>query len=141
MKEVEEANIDIKALQLKNFEQIKNLKVNLESKIIKSKNVVIVPHNEVDFDAFASAIGISLIVSKLQKESIIIIDDPAYKLEQSVTRVLDDAKKKFNIVNMDKYLKIADKDDLFILTDVNKSNLICLSEYLKGIKEDKCRGR
>ena len=136
MKEVEEANIDIKALQLKNFEQVKNLKVNIESKILKSKNVVIVPHNEVDFDAFASAIGISLIASKLQKQSIIVIDDPSYKLEQSVKRVMDDAKKKFNIVSKEKYLKNMDKDDLFILTDVNKSNLICLSEELKEIDKE-----
>ena len=51
-------------LQIKNLEEIRNLKVNLESKILKAKNVVIVPHMGIDFDAFASAIGISLISSK-----------------------------------------------------------------------------
>ena len=136
MKEVEEANIDIKALQIKNFEQIKNLRVNLESKILKSDKVIIVPHKEVDFDAFASAIGIYLIASKLKKQSIIIIDDPSYKLEQSVKRVMDDAKKKFNIVSKEKYLKEMNKDDLYILTDVNKSNLICLSEELKEVDKE-----
>lgn len=138
MKEVNESTvIDInKALQIKNLEDIRNLKVNLESKILKSKKVVIIPHIGIDFDAFASAIGVSLIASKLEKSSTIIIDDPVYKLEQSVKRVMDDAKRNFNIVNKDKYLKNADKDDLFILTDVNKTNLICLSEYLKEIDKE-----
>ena len=125
-----------KALQIKNLEDIKNLRVNLESKILKSKSVVIVPHTGIDFDAFASAIGISLIASKLQKTSTIIVDDPVYKLEQSVKRVMDEAKRNFNIVNKEKYLQTADKNDLFILTDVNKSNLICLSEHLKEVDKE-----
>lgn len=138
MKEVNESTIvDInKALQIKNLDDIRNLKVNLESKILKSKKVVIIPHTGVDFDAFASALGISLIASKLEKTSSIIIDDPIYRLEQSVKKVMDDAKKNFNIVNKDKYLKTADKDDLFILTDVNKSNLICLSDHLKEVNPE-----
>lgn len=118
------------------MENIKNLKINLESKILASKNVVILPHLGIDFDAFASAVGLSLVVSKLQKVSTIVIDDPTYKLEHSVKKVMDSAKKNFNIVSKEKYLKIADKDDLFILTDVNKSNLICLGEELKNINPD-----
>ena len=43
---------------------IKDLRVNLESKILSCKKVVIVPHNRIDFDAFASAISISLIADK-----------------------------------------------------------------------------
>lgn len=118
------------------METIKDLKVNLESKILASRNIVIVPHMGIDFDAFASAIGISLISSKLQRNSIIIIDDPVYKIDRSIKSVIDDAKKNFNIVNRDKYLKTASDNDLFILTDVNKSNLICLEEELKQINND-----
>lgn len=118
------------------MENVKDLRVNLESKILSSKNVVIVPHLGIDFDAFASAIGISLIASKLQKQSTIVIDDSTYKLEASVKRVMDDAKKNFNIVNKEKYLKTRENDDLFILTDVNKTNLICLGEELKQIDKE-----
>ena len=118
------------------MENIKDLKVNLESKILTSKNIVIVPHLGIDFDAFASAIGISLITSKLQKLSTIIIDDPMYKMEHSVKKVIDDAKKNFNIVNKEKYLKNMDTNDLFILTDVNKSNLVCINEELKNVDKD-----
>lgn len=118
------------------MENIKDLKVNLESKILASKNVVILPHNRIDFDAFASAVGISLIATKLQKTSSIIIDDPTYNLDSSIKNVIDFAKKKFNIINREKYAKIVDKDDLFVLTDVNKRDLICLKDELKEVSDD-----
>ena len=57
------------------METVKDLKVNLESKILASKHVVIVPHTRIDIDAFASAVGISLVASKLQKPSTILIDE------------------------------------------------------------------
>ena len=46
------------------MQNIKNLKVYLESKILASNNVVIVPHMGIDFDAIASAIGLSQIAIK-----------------------------------------------------------------------------
>lgn len=118
------------------MDNIKDLKVNLESKILGSKKVVLIPHTPIDFDAFASTIGLSLVVSKLQKPFVILVDDPAYKTEHSVKKVMDEAKKSFNIVNKEKYLKIKEEDDLFILADVNKSNLICLSDELKNVNKD-----
>ena len=65
---------------------VKDLRVNLESKILSCKKVVIVPHNRIDFDAFASAIGISLIANNLQKHSVIVMDDPAYNIDSSIKR-------------------------------------------------------
>lgn len=118
------------------MDNIKDLKVNLESKILGSKKVVLVPHTPIDFDAFASTVGLSLVVSKLQKPFVIVVDDPAYKIEHSVKKVMDEAKKNFNIVNKEKYLKNKEEDDLFILADVNKSNLVCLSDELKVVDKD-----
>ena len=123
------------------MQNIRDLKANLESKILASKNVVIVPHTRIDIDAFASAIGISLVASKLQKPSTILIDDASYTIDNSVKNVIEDAKKKFNIVNRDKYLKskclnTEEDNDLFVLTDVNKSNLICVSEEVKKANPD-----
>ena len=48
------------------MEKIKDLRVNLESKILSSSNVVIVPHNGIDFDAIGSAIGLASIVKRLK---------------------------------------------------------------------------
>ena len=45
------------------MEDLKNLKMSLERKIIEASNVVIVPHNGIDFDAIASAFAIALIAA------------------------------------------------------------------------------
>ena len=118
------------------MENIRDLKVNLENKILASKKVVIVPHNRIDFDAFASAIGISLIVDKLKKYSVIVMDDPNYNIDSSMKSVIDVAKKKFNIITKSDYIKNKDNDDLIIVTDTNKGNLICLEQELKQLSED-----
>jgi len=115
------------------MENIKNLKVNIENKILSSDNVVIVPHNGVDFDAIGSAIGLSLIAKKLKKSSCIIVDDPIYKIDHGVQIIMDEAKKDFTIINREKYLQSKTKEftkELFILTDVNKSYLISMKDDL-----------
>ena len=109
---------------------IKNLKINMEQKILESENIVIVPHNNIDFDAMASALGISLIAKKLKKQSYILVNDPAYKIEHGVQLIINEVKKDFNIVDKEKYLKNKTLNDLFILTDVNKSYLVSIKEEL-----------
>ena len=111
---------------------IKNLKINLEQKILQSENVVIVPHAGIDFDAIGSAIGISLIVKKLKKASFILIDDPIYKIDHGVQLIIEDAKNNYPILNKEKYSQISTPNDLFILTDVNKSHMVCLKDELKN---------
>ncbi len=111
--------------------KIKNLKVNLEQMILNAGKIVIVPHNGVDYDALASSIGFSLLAKKFKKDSCIIIDDPVYKIDYMVQSIIDEVKEQHHIMNKEKYLQIKDPGDLFILTDVNKSNLISLSEEIK----------
>lgn len=113
------------------MQDIKNLKINLESKILQSGNVVIVPHKNVDFDAMGSAIGIALIVKKLKKAPIILVDDPIYKIQNGVHQIMEEAKNDFHIINKKKYSQIATPEDLFVLTDVNKFSLICLKEEIR----------
>ena len=88
------------------MDDIKNLKVNLESHILKSKRVVIVPHLGIDFDAIASALGLNLIATRLKKESVILVDDPGLSMDQGVKKIVD----------------------------VNKRNLIALREELEKEK-------
>lgn len=49
------------------IETVKDLKINMEQKILEANNVIIIPHNGVDFDTIGSALGISLLVRKLKK--------------------------------------------------------------------------
>ncbi len=109
---------------------IKCLRTDLERKILESGNVIIVPHNNADFDAIASAYGVSLIASNLNKQSCIVITDPLYILDYGVKSIIDESKKDFNILNKDKYKSISKDDDLFVTVDVNKNHLIGISELM-----------
>lgn len=120
-----------KSIKTSYKESIKNLKVNLEQKILQTNKVVIVPHNGVDYDALASSIGLSLISKKLKKESVIVIDDPIYKIDHIVQSIIDVEKDIHSIINRERYLQMLDYNDLFILTDVNKSYMISLKEEIK----------
>lgn len=112
---------------------IKNLKANLEQKILEANSVVVVPHNGIDFDAIGAAIGVVSVAKKFKKKCYIVVNDPIYKIDHGVQLIIDDARKEIPIINRDKYLQIQTPDDLFILVDVNKGHLVSLKEHL--IKE------
>lgn len=112
------------------MDNIKNLKINLESKILKSDKVIIVPHNGIDFDAIGSSIGISEISTKLGKESYIVLGEPEYKMDYGAKILFDEAKNNYFIINKDRYMQVRDKDDLYIFSDVNKSNLVSLDKSI-----------
>lgn len=111
---------------------IKKLKAAIEEKVPEANNVVIVPHNGIDFDAIGSALGLSYMIQKLKKPVYVIVDDPAHKIDHGIQLMIDDIKKDFMIIDRDKYSKIKTEEDLFILTDVNKSYLISLKEELRN---------
>jgi c-di-AMP phosphodiesterase-like protein len=115
---------------------INNLRVNFESKVLASSRVVLVPHKTADFDAIGSAIGLSLAVSKLKKASVIIVDDKAYELDRGVYSIIKDSRSEHNIMTKAKYLStITSNDgstnDLFVMTDVNKSYLVTVADLMK----------
>lgn len=114
------------------MDEIKNLKVNLESKILESNNVVIVPHIGIDFDAIGSSIGLGLIVKKLKKVPYIMIDDLIYEVDHGVQVIIEEIKNDFHIINKEKYLQMANSNDLMLLTDVNKEKLICLKDTINN---------
>lgn len=115
---------------------VKNLKVNLENKILTSQRVIIVPHKFADFDAIGSAIGLSLISKKLKTPAYIIDNDSLSEMEAGVKIIVDAAGKEYNIINRDKYLNLEpsiDKNaELYILTDVNKKYLIHLADLISS---------
>lgn len=110
---------------------IKIFKDTLEQKILEANNIVIVPHNSVDFDAIGAATGIALIAKKYKKPYYIVVNDPVYKIDHGVQLIIDESKKDTTIVSREKYLQNASANDLFILVDVNKSYLVSLHDKLK----------
>ena len=109
---------------------IDNLKVNFESKVLASSKVIIVPHRIADFDAIGSAIGLSLAVKKLKKVPFIIIDDKKYELDRKVQEIISDVKCDYGIISKQKYLPNMADEDLFIMTDVNKSHLVTCADLM-----------
>ena len=111
--------------------EINKLKEALENKIIDSEKVVIIPHNSMDFDAIASAIGLSLASSYFNKDSFISYDSN-FSFDSGVDIIFNESYSKYNIISKDEYLNIMDNNDLYILTDVNKHSLISFNEFLNA---------
>lgn len=111
--------------------EINKLKDALESSLMESDKMIIIPHNSMDFDAIGSAIGLSLVSSFFDKESFICYDSN-FTFDSGVETIFREAYSKYNITNKENYLKMMDKGDLFILTDVNKRSLISFNDVMKN---------
>lgn len=110
---------------------INDLKIYISEKMKNAKKVIIIPHINPDFDAIGSAAGITLIAKKFKKESRIIVDDDINAIDDGVRLIIDELNKDNELViNKSKYKDIKNKDDLFILTDVNKKKLISMNNII-----------
>ena len=116
------------------MEKIKDFKENFSKYIKKSNKILIVPHIQPDFDALGSSVGIVNICKKFDKESYILINDDRRKLAGSVNIMIDKIAEKYKIIDLEKYVKYKDDIDTLITTDVNKSELIAIKDYLQNFK-------
>ena len=106
---------------------LKRLKKELRTSIKHASNIYIIGHNYTDLDAFGAAIGISLIVSKLNKKSFIIMDDKV--LEKGVNKALLGVKNKFNFIKSSSIKKEELINSLLIIVDTNKKHLVVESPH------------
>lgn len=110
---------------------IKDLKVYMSSRIIKANNVILIPHNNPDFDAIGAAAGMTLVAKKFKKQSKIIVNDNLSMIDPGVKIIIDELNRDSDlIIDKNKYDKIKHEEDLFILADVNKRNLISVNDLL-----------
>lgn len=119
------------------MEDLKDFKNELEQKIIDASKVIIVPHDGLDFDAIAASIGLALIAKKYKKPYYIVVNDPIYyKIDYGVRLILNEVRNDYAIINYENYTSLRDENDLFILTDVNKSDKISLKEEVENNKKN-----
>lgn len=111
------------------LQDIKSLKVNLENKILRSDQVMIMPHKNADFDAIASSIGMSIISQELKKDNHIVIGDASYDLDHRVQSIIEEVKDTHSIICLDEYEKRNTKDTFNVLCDVNKPNLTYVKNF------------
>ncbi len=109
---------------------IKNLKLNMEQRVLGAKRVVIVPHNRIDFDAIGSALGLAAIVKKMNGVPLIVVNDNIKEMQRGIQIIMDDVSKDYEIVSRDKYLEMREDDDVYILTDVNKRGMVSIGDVI-----------
>lgn len=111
---------------------ISDLKVNLEHKIWESDKVVILPHNEADFDAIASSVSLALIANKLKQPSCVVYDDRHDNMPDAGAQIMiDESADEYNIIKREEFLELNHDNELYILTDVNQRFRVAIPEFLK----------
>ena len=141
---------------------IKKFRKDLEQIITTSKNIYIVGHNEPDFDAIGSAIGIAKICQILKKEPYIVIKEDNARLQPKVKAVKDANNVRVNFINVEQFLddlaslvpdedypkfittddatrkemlqRVRMKNSTLIITDTNNLDLISIRDYISAFQ-------
>ena len=116
-------------------ERIKELSERLEENIDGASKVFIVGHNNPDYDAIGSALGIATIVKSLGKDAYIIINDGLSKLDLGVQNILAANSSYYNIITLEDFRKLVDDDSMLITTDVNKKYMVSVRDDLRSFKK------
>ena len=116
-------------------EELYTLKELQEKIASSSSKVFIIGHNEPDFDSIASAIGLHALCKALGKEAYIIVNDHEVTLEPGVKKIKDTNIVTHNIISLEGYKLLRDKDSTLIVTDTNKKNLIAVGDILDDFKD------
>lgn len=113
---------------------IRKLKDILELEITNSSNVFIVGHNNPDFDAIGSSIGLACLSNYYGKDSYIIVEETANTLQPSVKKMIDMYKKDYHFIKKKDISKLIDDNSILLVTDVNKSDMISVGNRLNDFK-------
>ena len=116
-------------------ENVRGLKQLLERLLKTSSKVFIVGHKEPDYDSIGSSIGLQALCKALGKEAYIVLDEPEIDIEPGVKKIVDECSDMFNMISIDEYKNLKDENSLLIMTDVNKSHMIPITEDLELFKE------
>ena len=116
---------------------MENVKMNFEDKISLLRRllteqlgicekVYIMPHKNMDFDAMASAAALYQICNSFNNETYIISDDNPTDMEASSSIMYKELRRRCKFIDTNKLEEIRVKDELLILVDTNKINLITI---------------
>lgn len=115
-------------------EIVRCLKKSLTEVIKDSSKVFIVGHNEPDFDSIGSAIGLLTLCRLHGRKAYIVVNDTDMHLEPGVKEIIATNRKKFNIIDMNTFMALVNKNSSVIITDTNKDYLVSLREHLGDFK-------
>ncbi len=97
----------------------------------QAKNVFLMGHKNLDLDALGSCIGAYLILKRKKKKCYLIIDDKQHELGvQKILRELDGCIDVIRSEDIGEYLDSKEKNNLLIVLDTNKRELVQSEELL-----------
>ena len=106
----------------------------LNKAIKKSKTIFIMAHKDLDLDALGSSIGMYMFLKKKKKDCYIVIDDITHELGvEKVLRELEGCIKIIKSEHVDKHLCKNSQQNLLIILDTNKTELVQAKTLLKTI--------
>lgn len=100
----------------------------LKQLIKQANKIFIMAHPWPDMDAFGAALGINKMCEIEGKEAFIIINEYNEALKSMYEAARD--TDKYNFINNEKALSMADKDSLVIVLDTNRKSLVECREIL-----------
>ena len=112
---------------MKLLEEIKEIKKSIKH----SKKVFLMAHKNLDLDAIGSCLGMYYVLTKLNKECYIVIDDTNH--EMGVQKILYEIEGNYNIITSNKISETQckrNKQNLLIILDTNRKDLLQNKEAL-----------
>ena len=113
--------------------EFSTLTKTLSKDIETFSKIFIVGHNNPDYDCIGSALGIATLVKEQEKEVYIIVNDPIQELDPGVKKVIDDSKNQYSFIELEEYKRLADKNSLLIIVDVNKDYRISVQKNIDKV--------
>ncbi len=112
----------------------KTFKDKLPIVLQDSSTVIIIGHENPDFDSIGSNIGMKKICDHFGIDSYILVPDSALELEPGVKKIIDSKREKFNIITLDQACTLIDDNTTLVVTDTNSSKKLKVMNELPSFK-------
>lgn len=117
-----------------NEQDLERLCETLKENISNSSNIFLIGHNDPDLDSISSCMALQKLATALGKNAYIIVDNQNGKIESGVKEILAKESEKYNIITPEEFIELKDENSLLIMTDVNKKNMISITEHIDDFK-------
>jgi len=106
----------------------------LKELLNESDNVIIMGHHNQDLDSLGAAMGMYAIVSLLEKDAHIVLDDVTTAVKALYDRVMESPNFKEDIfVNGSKAMEYINENTALVIVDVNRPSYLEYPELLKYV--------
>lgn len=112
-----------------------DFRAKLDTDLKNCSNVFIIGHNEPDFDAIGSAIGLYALSMHYDKQAYIIVNDEETKIEAGTKKIIDDNRDLIKFITRGEFLARINEKSLLIITDTNKTNMIAIRDDLDKLNK------